>query len=184
MISTSKLRVEVPFRSAAAPRRAPATRNNPNSRSPRRRSIAKSSSSSPSSDWENFNAAALKFIRERGERIKRVDEAVERALESRPRLWERSEQEEEEEEEEASRSTSTSSASEASSPLVPSPTSTSSSSSSLTARGRASSSPPPPPRAPSSSFSLEAFDEWHARAWAALGEAAAAQEGGGGEPAT
>ena len=176
MISTSKFRVEAPFRSSAAPWRAPATRN-PNSRSPRRRSIASSASSSPSSDWEEFNAAALKFIMERSERIKRVDDAVERALESMPRLVKRGE-----EEEEASRSTSSSSSSTFSAPEAAAQAA-SSSSSSLTARGRAS---PPPPR---TSFSLEAFDDWHARAWAALGEAAAQEGGsvhggGGGEPAT
>lgn len=49
-----------------------------------------------------------------------------------------------------------------------------SSTSSSAARELRASSPP----APSPSFSLEAFDDWHTRAWAALGEAA----NGGGEP--
>ena len=121
-------------------------------------------------EQEAFNAAALRFLRERGERIKRVDAAVERALESMPRLEREGEGEEGESE---SRSTPTSfSAPEAaeassSSPLL-----------------RTSTSPSPSP-----SVSLEAcasVDDWHARGWAALGEAAAqgGSASGGGEPAT
>ena len=127
-----------------------------------------SASSSSPSDWETFNVSALRFLRERSDLIKRVDAAVERALESMPRL-ERREGEEGEKEEE-SRSTSASFAApeaSSSSPLLVSSTSTSTSTSSTSF---------------SPSFSLEAFDEWHERARAALGEIASG--GGGEEPAT
>lgn len=177
MKPTSNYRVEVPLRSAAMPQGAPAAQNASLGRRPLlRRSIASSSSSSPSSDWDAFNAAALKFIRERSERIKRVDDAVDAAMEAMPRLPERGR-----EEKLGSTFSSSFSAHEAAEAAAASSSSSSSASSTrelavhLPTTATTSTSYPPP-------FSLEAFDDWHARAWAALGEAAQGGSGGG-EPA-
>ena len=169
MMSTSSF--GAPFRSAQAPQK----REQPSLllRAPRlyrrrRRCSIASSSSSSSSDWKNFNAEAFSFLRERAERIRRVDAAVESAKEAMPRLLEGEKSislplSELRLPPEAAEATLSSS----------SPFSTSS----LRERTEnARSAPPPPPLL----SSLEAFDDWHAWAWAALGEASASVAADGG----